>query len=308
MKLPSHPKNPAVPKSVVGVGLAGWSYADWEGIVYPRPVADGFNRLDWVARFSDIMEINTTFYRAARPRDAERWARTAARHPGFRFTAKLERIFTHDRREPGENAMRRFRDGLTPLVEARCLAALLIQFPYSFRNTTHNRGRLARLLNLFADYPLALELRHRGWLTSDMLSFLSGRKITLVGLDQPVIGESITPSLPLTGDFFYVRLHGRNSADWFRPDAGRDDRYNYLYEKAELTPWVNKVRQAAMENLPGLIVANNHFRGQAAANVVEIRAGLAGAPVPAPAELIRTYPRLAGSATPMPSPGSGRLF
>ena len=309
MKLPSHPRPAPVPVGRVRVGLAGWSYADWQGIVYPH-AGSGFNRLDWIARFTDLVEINATFYRAARPRDAERWARIVEPHGHFRFTAKLERIFTHQAEIPGAPAESRFRDGLAPLAEAGRLAAALIQFPYSFHNTGANRSRLARLLNRFGDYPLVVELRHRGWLTPGMLTFLAARQVTLAGLDQPQVGFSIPPSLPVTGPFFYVRLHGRNTADWFRADAGRDARYNYLYEPGELAPWVTRFRQAAAENLPGMVVANNHYRGQAAANAVEIRASLAGAPVPAPADLIRTYPRLAASAMPLSSPGGGsdRLF
>ena len=292
------------------VGLAGWAYRDWQGIVYPAPAGRGFDRLDWIARFTDLVEINATFYRAARPRDAERWARTVERYPDFRFTAKLEKIFTHDAEGAGDAAERRYRDGLAPLVESGRLAAVLIQFPYSFHNVAANRRRLARLLNRFSDYPLTVEFRHRGWLTADLLAFLASRQVTLAGVDQPAVGQSVPPSLPLTGPFFYIRLHGRNAADWFRPDAGRDARYNYLYDHDDLRPWVQRIRDAAAENLPGLVVGNNHFRGQAAVNAVEIRAALAGHPVPAPAELIRAYPRLAAVARPLPSAGGAnrRLF
>jgi uncharacterized protein YecE (DUF72 family) len=294
----------------VRVGLAGWSYGDWQGIVYPAPAGRDFDRLDWIARFTDLVEINATFYRPARPTDAERWARTVEKYPDFRFTAKLERIFTHDASEAGDAAERRYRDGLTPLVESGRLVAVLIQFPYSFHNIAANRRRLSRLLNRFSDYPLVVELRHRGWLTADFLTFLAARQVTLAGVDQPAVGQSVPPSLPLTGPFFYIRLHGRNAADWFRPDAGRDARYNYLYAREDLRPWVQRIRDAAAEDLPGLVVGNNHFRGQAAVNAVEIRAALAGQPVPAPAELIRAYPRLAAVARPLPSAGdvAGRLF
>ncbi|MCZ6650287.1 MAG: DUF72 domain-containing protein [Acidobacteria bacterium] len=310
MRLPSHPRCPPVPRSLVRVGLAGWAYRDWQGIVYPAPPSRGFDRLDWIARFTDLVEINATFYRAARPRDAERWARTVERYPDFRFTAKLEKIFTHDAEGAGDAAERRYRDGLAPLVESGRLAAVLIQFPYSFHNIAANRRRLARLLNRFSDYPLTVEFRHRGWLTADLLAFLASRQVTLAGVDQPAVGQSVPPSLPLTGPFFYIRLHGRNTADWFRPDAGRDARYNYLYDHDDLRPWVQRIRDAAAENLPGLVVGNNHFRGQAAVNAVEIRAALAGHPVPAPAELIRAYPRLAAVARPLPSAGGAnrRLF
>jgi uncharacterized protein YecE (DUF72 family) len=312
VKLPALSRPEPVDPGQVRAGLAGWSYPDWEGIVYPPGAPRGFDRLEWVARFADVVEINSTFYRAPRRRDAAGWASRVAAHTRFRFCAKLERVFTH---EPGlgtTDSERRFKEGIAPLADSGLLYALLVQYPYSFHNTGENRRRLARTLTRFGEYRLAVELRHRSWITSDILAFLSARGVALAGIDQPQVGQPVPASLPLTAPFFYVRLHGRNAADWFRPGAGRDARYDYLYEPAELAPWIKRIREAALSEsaAEGVVIANNHFRGQAAANAVEIRSALSGRKVPAPAELMAAYPRLSDSATPLPAPGgtSGRLF
>ena len=126
----------------------------------------------------------------------------------------------------------------------------------------------------------------------------------LAGLLAPDAGEVVLDAAPL------ATLHPRERAR----------RIGYLPQHGEVA-WNLSVRSlaalgrlphgdAAAENLPGLVVANNHFRGQAAVNAVEIRAALTGHPVPAPAELIRAYPRLAAVARPLPSAGdaAGRLF
>lgn len=51
----------------IRIGLAGWDYPDWDGIVYPRRAGRGFDKLAWIARFVDSIEVNTSFYRPVRP-------------------------------------------------------------------------------------------------------------------------------------------------------------------------------------------------------------------------------------------------
>ena len=39
-------------------GTAGWSYSDWEGIVYPAKKGSDFHALVFLAQYIDIVEIN----------------------------------------------------------------------------------------------------------------------------------------------------------------------------------------------------------------------------------------------------------
>ena len=95
-----------------------------------------------------------------------------------------------------------------------------------------------------------------------------------------------------------MRLHGRNYQNWFREKAPRDERYNYLYSVDELDPWLARIKQVAKKTRETYVITNNHFRGQAVVNAVEIKALLKEKRVPAPAPLFDVYPRLAESATP----------
>jgi len=49
-------------------GPSGWAYPHWNGIVYPRTKPRGFHALEFLARYFDSVEINTSFYQPIRPR------------------------------------------------------------------------------------------------------------------------------------------------------------------------------------------------------------------------------------------------
>ena len=78
-------------------------------------------------------------------------------------------------------------------------------------------------------------MRHRSWEDADVRQQLRERGVGWCLVDQPPAGSQTIPPLPwVTADVAYLRLHGRNTADWFRPDAGRDARYDYLYDAEQL--------------------------------------------------------------------------
>jgi uncharacterized protein YecE (DUF72 family) len=81
----------------IRVGTAGWSYKDWDGILYPPEVTwKKIHPVEFLARFFDVIEISTSFYGHIRPELGRLWSRKAAAvNPNFLFTAKLHRSFTH---------------------------------------------------------------------------------------------------------------------------------------------------------------------------------------------------------------------
>jgi uncharacterized protein YecE (DUF72 family) len=91
----------------------------------------------------------------------------------------------------------------------------------------------------------------------------------------------------------YVRLHGRNYRDWFREKAGRDARYDYLYSEKELDPWLEKISEVTEAASSTYVITNNHFRGQAVVNALQIRSRIEGRKVEAPPGLVEHYPVLA---------------
>lgn len=284
-----------VPPSPSGifVGTAGWDYPDWRGIFYPKPMPRGLHPLTFLASHFDTVEVNASFYRPLRPDYTDRWVRYVEKSPGFCFTVKLWRRFTHERdRRPEQKEGELFKAGIAPLVESGRLGGLLVQFPWSFRNTPENMAWLDRVLNTFAEYPLALEVRHESWNQPAVYDLLRSRRVAVCNIDQPLFSRSIAPGEKVTARMGYVRLHGQNYADWFRKDAGRDARYNYLYSEGELEPWVEKIKRmrAITERL--YVITNNHFKSKAAVNAFQLKHRLTGEKTAIPPTLVHAYPRL----------------
>jgi uncharacterized protein YecE (DUF72 family) len=194
------------------------------------------------------------------------------------------------------------------LAKAGKLGSVLLQFPWSFKNTPDDRVYLAKLLEKFSDYPLVLEVRHTSWNTPEIYGWLEEGGVGICNIDQPVFKKSISPAALTTSPVGYVRLHGRNYKDWFREKAPRDERYNYLYSIDELEPWLVRIKEVAKQTRETYVVTNNHFRGQAVVNAVEIKAALEEERVLAPEPLFKVYERLRESAVPAEDEEDKRLF
>lgn len=277
----------------VYVGTSGWSYPDWKGVVYPAQRPKGFVDLEYLSRFFDAVEVNTSFYRPPQPEYCAKWLREVAANERFRFTMKLWQRFTHDRDKPwSEREVGQFRDAIAPIAESGRLGALLVQFPWSFENTAANRDWLARLSESFGEYPLALEVRHGTWGDSEAQEFMRQQHFNFCNIDSPSSRKSLDATNSATGPIAYYRFHGRNRSAWFDRNAGRDERYNYLYSEEELRPWVENIEEMMRRVEQIYVMANNHYRGQAPVNALQIKAALAGEKVKAPVALIEYYPVL----------------
>ena len=275
------------------IGTAGWSYEDWEGIVYPARRDSRFHPLTYLARYINIIEVNSTFYRLPAIHLSLSWVKKLAATPDFLLSVKLHQIFTHERKNFTQKDADNFKLGIEPLVAAGRLAALLIQFPWSYINTSAHTNYLLELFGLFSGYPLALEVRHSSWGDPNFHKLLREHGVGLCNIDQPVIGKSLPPSaIVTTPKFSYVRLHGRNYKDWFRKEAGRDERYNYLYTKDELEDWIKRIKDLGQTSDRIYVITNNHYRGQALANALQIKNMVSGEKVEIPAGLLQQYPVL----------------
>jgi uncharacterized protein YecE (DUF72 family) len=277
---------------MIRVGPAGWSYEDWEGVVYPSPKGAKFDPLAYLAEYFDTLELNNTFYRVPTPQMSRSWLKRTRFNPGFKFTAKLYRNFTHQREALSAADEIAFKNGLAPLLESQALGALLIQFPYSFHYSEPSLQLLKGLRGQFRDFPLVLEIRHASWDRASAYRFLRENQIGFCNLDQPQVSSSLGPTRKVTGPFGYLRLHGRNAKDWFREGAGRDARYDYLYNEFELFEICERIKLIAKESEAVYVITNNHYRGQAICNALEIRAKLEGKKVGVPEPLLVHYPQL----------------
>ena len=219
------------------------------------------------------------------------WARKVSDFPRFRFAVKLFQGFTHTRKASIVEE-RAFLKALEPLRRPGRLAAVLVQWPWSFRCTPENRAALSDLLARFVGLPLAVELRHGSWATADTVALLRERGAAFCNIDQPALAHCTGPTGAVTDRLAYFRFHGRNAASWFAEGAGRDERYNYLYSAEELAPWLGPVRESAAVAETVVVMFNNHFRGKAVANALQVRHALEASRQPVPPELLQEYPHL----------------
>ena len=287
--------------SEVFFGTAGWSYPDWSGRVFPRGQRGG---LAFLAEQFSLVELNTTFYRPPVAAVAARWVEQVDRNPGFLFTAKLWRGFTHERDFRPAHVME-YRSGLRPLVDAARLGAVLVQLPWSFKLSDANLRHLDLIVREFADLKPVAEFRHRSWDAPRARAWLAERGVGFCNIDQPALDDNLGPSAHVTSDTGYVRLHGRNAGAWFREDAGRDERYDYRYTLAELEPWAERIRAIAGQARRVFVVTNNHFGGSAVANAVQLEHAFRGTRRPLPEGWLQAFPELRDLA---PPPAQASLF
>ena len=275
----------------IRVGTAGWSYRDWEGLVYPQPHPRGFDPLAYLARYLDVVEINSTFYRPVDADVAHRWVDRVGDSADFTFTAKLWKRFTHERDTAFTRAdVSLVRRGLKPMHDAGKLGALLLQFPWSFRRSDESRLWLDDVTRAFGELPLVVEVRHASWAVPEFYDELIERGIGFVNIDQPLFRNSVKPSATATAPVGYVRIHGRNYREWFRKDAGVEARYDYLYSPAELAPWAARAREVAASGAEDVYaITNNHYRGQAGVNALQLMSMVKEEPVPAPEPLYAAF-------------------
>jgi uncharacterized protein YecE (DUF72 family) len=308
--------------SNVRVGTSGWNYPSgrgtWNGVFYPprRQRPKNFDELSFYAEHFDTVEVNSTFYGQPRTEVTRGWAdRTPA---GFAFSVKLYQKFTHpsmfkERVErslpagaprdaalnalvrPNEADLDEFRRGIEPLAETGKLGALLAQFPASFKSGEPERDYLVAVLHAFGDYPIAVELRHRSWSDAfgETLTLLNTFQAGWVQIDEPKFRFSIRQNyLPNVKGFYYMRLHGRNAAQWWRHDKS-EDRYNYLYSEDELKEFTETVSAARELVKKVYVYTNNHFSAKSVANAAMIKKQL-GEPIEGeyPPEFVQHYPEL----------------
>ncbi len=275
------------------IGPAGWSYQDWEGIVYPAAFSRSFDRLSFLAQMFDVIEINSSFYRPPALHTVKSWVDRVKNRPDFQFTYKMWQAYTHERADlPGPHEEKLVKSGLDELLAHQRLGAVLIQFPWSFKNTPENFDRLRQVVDKFRDYFPVVEVRHGSWNTPTLLDYLNDVGAGFANIDQPVIGNSIGLTAKGATRFAYLRLHGRNYKNWFASDADVASRYNYLYSEQELLRIRDVIEQLIEQSPKSYIIFNNHFRGQAIANALQTMFLLDGKRREIPASLVESYPFL----------------
>lgn len=297
------------------IGTSGWSYpggrGTWNGVFYPVPPGrrpsrrgkDAFDELAYYAEHFDLVEVNSTFYRPVAPATAASWASRTPR--GFEFAIKLYQKFTHPKMfeaatgkvdaTVSEADVASFLRGIEPLAAAGKLGPVLAQFPPSFKASPGTFDYLVWLLSALRGLGLVVELRHRSW-SDDLaatLAVLGEHGASLAQIDEPKFRSSIRQDREARGGgLYYLRMHGRNAAAWWRHEA-TEDRYDYLYSPRELEPFVERATSARAEARRIYMVLNNHFEAKAVANGVMLKRSF-GQPITGtfPPRFVERFPEL----------------
>jgi uncharacterized protein YecE (DUF72 family) len=252
------------------IGCSGWSYADsferggWIKVFYPDAQT---KKLPYYAQFFNTAEMDATFYEKFymyMTKDTFT-AMNRATPANFQFSVKVPETVTHDNRlDVNKGAMallNEFLEKISPLKYANKLGAILIQLPPSFtvkefQNTEEFLDRLP------SGYDYAVEFRHPSWDTEGPWELLKHYNIAAVLTDSPEPDKLQFLSEPIvTANHSFIRWHGRQ----VKP------RYNYLYSKDELRPWVDKVKRISLETPVVRGYFNNHYGARAVVNAIEFK-------------------------------------
>ncbi|MDW0199312.1 MAG: DUF72 domain-containing protein [Nitrososphaeraceae archaeon] len=252
------------------IGCSGWSYSDsferggWIKVFYPDAQT---KKLPYYAQFFNTAEMDATFYEKFYMYMTKDTfiAMNRATPAKFQFSVKVPETVTHDNRlDVNKGAMallNEFLEKISPLKYANKLGAVLIQLPPSFtvkefQNTEEFLDRLP------SGYDYAVEFRHPSWNTEGPWELLKQYNIAAVLTDSPEPDKLQFLSEPIvTANHSFIRWHGRQ----VKP------RYNYLYSRDELKPWVDKVKQISLETPVVRGYFNNHYGARAVVNAIEFK-------------------------------------
>ncbi|MBI5473062.1 MAG: DUF72 domain-containing protein [Ignavibacteriae bacterium] len=261
------------------VGVSGWEHESLSTCFYGAETEYSTLKLRYYARFFDTVEIRATFWDdELGERHAQEWIEAVAENKRFRFTVKLHKAFSHEKRF-NPDAATRMRGLLHALQKNDRLGSLLVQLPYSFTNTSSNRFHLVKLGEVFRGFPMYVEFRHESWNQPNLITFLNENLLLPVHADLPRVSQLMPFVTRVIGNAAYVRLHGRNEKGWLTNEM--DARYDYLYNPREVRELRRRIdflaEKCAATGAGGrrvFIIFNNTTHGKAPANAFQMISAL----------------------------------
>jgi uncharacterized protein YecE (DUF72 family) len=157
------------------IGTSGWIYNHWKKVFYPITL-NRRDKLKYYAGFFNTVEINYSFYSFPKRQFFVAWGKSTP--PGFIFSVKAPRYFTHIKRLKIEadtrKSLRDFLDAYSLLKEKA--GPILFQFPPNFKNTQENFNRLNNFLKYILKerrkLGVAFEFRNSTWFKKKSLQFI----------------------------------------------------------------------------------------------------------------------------------------
>ncbi len=283
------------------IGTAGWSYKDWVPSFYPKNQTQGFDWLQFYARYFNCVEVNASYYTYLSPRTVESWIEKLSDAENFIFTLKLHQDFTH-KKNYDKQKIKAVLYNLDKLAKAERLGGLLLQFPYSFQCNEINIDYIKQLKEIFQNFNCFVEVRHKSWMNKKTIELFKELDLTYCSIDQPEVGEAIPFEPIITNDKAYIRFHGRNKEAWIKSinNFGKKQnyqeqsaRYKYLYSPSELLEIQEKILSIKEAVKEIFVIMNNHPNGDAVANAFELIYLLEEKlKIQMPDNILMQYPRL----------------
>jgi len=246
---------------MIYIGTSGFSYEDWKGHFYPESV-DKKNMLSYYSSAFNSVEINSTYY--AIPSAASVAAMDRKTPESFRFAVKAHKDMTHAE-TPVPESFDAFLRAIQPLRDSGKLGCILAQFPWSFRHSPENAGRLADLRARMKEVPTVVEFRNSEWVNDETFGLLTQLGLGFCSVDEPGLKGLMPRIAAATSSVGYVRFHGRNAKKWWKHDEAWE-RYDYLYSEDELSEWTPRVTDIAARTEHTYVFFNNHYQGKSAQN------------------------------------------
>ena len=245
----------------IRIGIGSWADREYTGILYPKGLAAD-QRLKTYATWFDHVEVNSTYYATPGQATVATWVEQTPE--SFSFDVKLHRTFSQSPKKTAEGDLPdRVINAMRPLIEAKKLGAFLLVLPPSFGPQKHSISELEAVAEKFRPHPLAVELRHSGWVSGPMreetLGYFRERQIAWVAVDMPQVeGSSIMPAVDEAThpDLAYLRLHGRNK-EWAELKTA-EERHTYMYSDEELAELAARAKALAPKAKHVHVIANNH--------------------------------------------------
>jgi uncharacterized protein YecE (DUF72 family) len=208
----------------VRIGCSGWNYQTWRGgEFYPKGLPAG----RWLEHYSgvfDTVEVNSTFYRLAKPSAVAHWLEQTPED--FVFALKASRYLTHIKRlrDMGQ-PVNRYYASIEPLVGSPKLGPIVWQLPGNFHRDDE---RLRHALDNLPPGRHCFEFRHPSWFVEDVYELLRAHAVALVIGDRKGLDFQ---THEMTADWTLVRFH----------HGHRGRRGNY--SKSELEEWAQRFEE-----------------------------------------------------------------
>jgi uncharacterized protein YecE (DUF72 family) len=293
----------------VGKGEARFGTASWTdptmtvpGVFYPKGLSTAEERLRYYASQFPMVEVDATYYALPNKRTSESWVERTPED--FVFDIKAHALMTGQPTEvarlpkaikeelpseltekkriyrkdmPGElldAVYQQFREALVPLIDAKKLGAVFVQFPKWVFPSNEARELILETRQRLV-LPIAVEFRHGSWFNEKnaerTIRFLQDNKIPYVAVDEPQGFKSSVPPVifPTNDELAVFRFHGRNKESWEKKDIPPSERFRYLYDQDELADWTPKTAAIAKQTKQTHVVYNNCYSNYGTTNARE---------------------------------------